>query len=259
MIVIAIDIGNTWTKVGIFLRKKLAGQLNIPSLPSPSPAKVWLQLSSFFRAKKIPLELISGSVISSVVPPLSRKFSSLIKRHLRIDPLIISGTSAGGLRIYYENPKTLGADRICSAVAAFHNYGGPVIVVDFGTATTYDVITKNGAFLGGAITPGLGITSLELHNRTAQLPKVKLRFPKSVIGKTTIESIQSGILYGTVDAMEGMIRRIKTITGKSTKVVLTGGFSHLIKAKSSIAASFEPSLVLQGARLIYEHVHREGK
>ena len=203
--------------------------------------------------------MIHGTVISSVVPSLAKKYWSLVEHHLRIKPLIISGALDIGLRIHYRNPRALGADRICSVVAAYHRYGGPLIVVDAGTATTYNVITKDGTFLGGVIAPGIHTASLGLHQRAAQLPSVELHFPKSIIGRTTIENIQSGILYGAVDAMEGMIKRIKVITGKQTKVVLTGGFSHLIKAKSNIAVNVVPSLVLQGAHLIYERVHQAKK
>ena len=259
MATLAIDIGNTQTALGVFRAKKLVGTLHVPSTIRSSIKKVRGQIKRLLQQTRISPDAISGAVISSVVPDLTKKFSIAVKQHVQIDPLIVSGILNVGLRIRYDNPKALGADRLCNAVAAFEKYGGPIIVIDAGTATTFDVIAKNGTFLGGAIAPGIKTAALAIHRQTAQLPNIDLVFPKHVIGKNTCENIQSGILYGAIDAMEGMIKRIKVITGEQTNVVLTGGFSHLIKAKTSIAVHVVPSLVLQGARLIYERVHRTKK
>ena len=257
MIILAIDIGNTRTTLGVFKGKKLAGTVHFPSTISPS--KVRQQIQRVLQQIRVSPDALSGVVISSVVPSLTKKLSAAIKRLVHIKPLVVTGTLNIGLRILYKNPKSLGADRICSAVAAFHTYGGPIIIVDAGTATTYDVLSKDGTFLGGAIAPGIMTTAAALHLRTAQLPKIQLHFPKNIIGKTTAENIQSGILYGAIDAMEGMIRRIKAVTGKRTRVILTGGFSNILRKRTRMIDIVEPSLVLEGARLICERVRRASK
>jgi type III pantothenate kinase len=254
MIILAIDIGNTRTAIGLFRGKKLTGIIHIPGNEISKQESLQKKLVQFLRGKGISPENLSGAVISSVVPASSKIFSNVIKRHLHLTPLIVSGALDVGLRIQYRNPKSLGADRICGAVAAYAKYGGPVIVIDAGTATTFDVVSKNGVFLGGAIAPGIMTSASALHRRTAQLPTIQLRFPKSVIGKNTTENIQSGILYGAVDGLEGMVQRIKVVTGKRTKVILTGGFSQLLKSTTGIVDAVEPALVLHGARLIFERV-----
>ncbi|HEV8538296.1 MAG TPA: type III pantothenate kinase [Bacteroidota bacterium] len=251
MIVLAADIGNTRTTFGLFIGKTLAATTHMRSADF-STERIWKQVRSLPRQSGILPAAISGVVFSSVVPRLTRICSIAIRRHLRKNPFVVGGESGGLLRIDYKNPRELGADRICNAVAAFHGYGGPVIVVDLGTAVTYDVVAGDGTFLGGAIAPGIQTAVFALHRRTAQLPDIEARFPRHVIGKSTIENLQSGILYGAVDAMEGMVRRIKAVTGKQTKVILTGGYSALIRRKSKIFDAVEPALVLKGARLIYE-------
>jgi type III pantothenate kinase len=151
----------------------------------------------------------------------------------------------------------VGADRLCNAIAGFRKYGGPLVVLDFGTATTFDVIAASGDYLGGVITLGLDSTASELHRRAAKLPKIELRFPSSVIGKETEASMQSGVMFGTVDAVEGIIRRIAAELGGKPKVIATGGLSGIIAAHTSVIDACEPSLVLDGVRLIYERVQRK--
>ncbi len=257
MIILAIDIGNSRTKLGVWKGKKLAGTLNVPGKKT-SPKDIRHQVDRVLRQAGVQPDTLSGTVISSVVPHLRKRYSTIVKLFTQAGPLIVSSRLDVGLRILYRNPHALGADRICGAVAAFHNYGGPVIVVDAGTAMTYNVITKDGRFLGGAIFPGVYTAASALHQRTARLLKIELRFPANVIGKTTVENLQSGILYGTIDALDGMLKRIKKVTGRSTKVVLTGGYSSLIGNEMSAIGAIEPALVLEGARLIYERTRTSG-
>ena len=252
MTLLAIDIGNSRIKAGIFKGKKLSGEMLFPTTPSFGTAKFWTELKKLLRDHAVSRHAITGAVISSVVPPLTIKLTAFINRRFRVKTLVVTGTMDTGLCIRYRNPQTLGADRICSAVAAYHRYGGPLIIIDMGTAVTYNVVSKEGVFLGGAIAPGLWTASTVLHEQTAKLPNVMLQFPRSIVGKTTIENIQSGILYGMVGAIEGIIKRMKRITGKRTKIFLTGGGAYLIKSKIDIDSYVIPSLVLHGARIIYE-------
>jgi type III pantothenate kinase len=252
MIILAIDIGNTRTTIGLFRGRNLAGTIQVPGTAPPRELSVRKTLEQFLRRKKISAGSLSGAVISSVVPSSTKIIAAVIRRHLHLSPLIVSGRLDVGMRLQYRTPRALGADRICGAVAGFAKYGGPLIIIDAGTATTFDVISGNGTFLGGAIAPGIGTSASALHRRTAQLPAVELRFPKSVIGRSTKENIQSGILFGTLDAMEGIVRRIKALTGKQTNVILTGGFSGLLASKARFVNHVEPTLVLDGARLVYE-------
>ena len=259
MIILAIDIGNTRTTLGLFKGKKLTGTMHFPSASLSTKEFVWKTLNRLFRQLRVSPSVLSGVVISSVVPTSTKMISTVTKQKLHLHPLIVSGRLNTGIRIQYKAPAALGADRICSAVAANTKYGGPVIIIDAGTATTYSVVSKNGTFLGGAITPGMITAAFALHQGTAQLPNIPLRFPRNVIGESTMENIQSGILYGTVDAMEGLVRRIKKLTGKRTKVILTGGFSHLLKTKARFVDKVEPTLVLEGARLIFERARTTPK
>jgi type III pantothenate kinase len=177
--------------------------------------------------------------------------------------MIVDSSIDPGIRIHYADPNALGADRLCSAVAGFAKYGGPLIIVDFGTATTYNVIASNGDFLGGVIAPGIGTSALSLHNRAAQLPNVELLLPKNAIGSDTMSSMQSGILLGSIDAMIGMVKRIQEeLRQRETRVaavVATGGFSEFMEEQTGVIQYVEPALVLDGIRLIYERVKRREK
>jgi type III pantothenate kinase len=206
----------------------------------------------FFAQAGLPPHPRCGAVISSVVPGGTKSCTAVLRRHFGVNPLIVSAKSASGMRIRYQRPAGLGADRICGAAAAYARHGGPVIVVDAGTATTYGVVSAHGIFLGGAISPGVRTSALALRRSTARLPAVQLRFPASVIGTSTVAGMQSGTLYGALDAMEGMIRRLKRVAGSRAKVILTGGFSRLLGSKSRSVDAVEPYLVLEGARMIFE-------
>lgn len=250
-LVLAIDIGNTHTVLGIFRGKKLVADWRISSASVRTEDEIWVAIKPFFDHVSLRLKDLSGVVISSVVPNLTDPFERTSTRYLNIAPVMVSLDLDLGITIRYENPRAVGADRLCNAVAAFEKYGGPCIVVDFGTATTYDVISKRGEYLGGVIAPGVETAAAELHRRAALLPKVDLHFPDHVIGTNTVESMQAGILYGAIDAMEGMIKRIRKVVGRQATVIATGGFSSLIARETKVIDYVEPSLVLKGAMLIY--------
>lgn len=253
---LAIDVGNTHTVLGIFRRYELAADWRIASATVRTEDEVWLVVKLFLEHASIRPRDIKGVVISSVVPELTTAFEMMTKKHLHLSPLTVSAELSTGMPIRYENPKAVGADRICNSVAAFEKYGGPCIIVDFGTATTYDVVSKKGEYLGGVIAPGVETAAAELHRRAAMLPKVELHFPKTVVGTNTVSAMQTGILLGAVDAMEGMIRRIKKEIGGKAVVVATGGFSSLMSQHTKAIDYLEPALVLGGARMIYERVRR---
>ncbi|MBU1298399.1 MAG: type III pantothenate kinase [Bacteroidetes bacterium] len=249
---LAIDIGNTHTVVGIFDKKELMAHWRLSSTLTRTEDEFWLIVKLLCDQIKFPAEKLDGVVISSVVPNLTDIFERLAEKYIKVKPVVVSSDVEIGIKIKYDDPKAVGADRICNAVAAYKKYRGPAIVIDFGTATTFDIISKRGDYLGGVISPGIETAGGELHRRAARLPKIELHFPKNIIGKNTVESMQSGIMFGALDAMEGMIKRIKKITGEKTKVISTGGYSKMICKQSKLVNGCEPWLVLEGARLIFE-------
>jgi type III pantothenate kinase len=253
---LAIDVGNTHTVLGIYNGDRLVADWRMASLTHRTADENWLTIKSFCNDANIPLPGIDGVGISSVVPDLTDVFESLARKYLRVEPVTVTASLDLGISVLYTDPSAVGADRLCNAIAGFRKYGGPLIVIDFGTATTFDVISAAGDYLGGVITLGLESTAAELHRRAARLPKIELRFPSSVIGKETEASMQSGVMFGTVDAVEGTIRRIAVELGTKPKVIATGGLAGIIAAHTTVIEACEPSLVLDGVRLIYERVRR---
>ncbi len=251
---LAIDIGNTHTVFGIYKDGKLLQDWRVSSQIARTEDEVWLIVKFFCSDLNINVNEITGVGISSVVPNLTDIFVWMSQKHLNIEPVVISAELDLGIKILYDDPSAVGADRLCNAVAGFVKYGGPVIIVDFGTATTYDVVSEKGEYLGGVIAPGLETSAAELHRRAAKLPKIELHFPKDVIGRNTISSMQSGIMYGAVDAMEGMVRRIRNIVGQNAKVVATGGLAKVIIKYTNVIDFYEPSLVLDGIWIIYNRL-----
>jgi len=253
---LAIDIGNTHTVVGLYDGERLVADWRIASLTHRTADENWLAIKSFCTEAGVQPSGISGVGISSVVPDLTDVFEAMARKYLKAEPVTVSASLDLGISILYKDPTAVGADRICNAIAGFAKYGGPLIIIDFGTATTYDVVSKQGDYLGGVITLGLESSAAELHRRAAKLPKIELHFPSSVVGRETVSSMQAGIMYGTVDAMEGIVRRIREELGENGRVIATGGLSSVIATHTSIIDGVEPSLVLDGIRLIYERVKR---
>jgi type III pantothenate kinase len=258
---IAIDIGNTHTVIGIFENETLKIELRIPSTSDQIEKTISTQILTLLTREGIDKKDIDGVAISSVVPSLTDIYISLSKEYFNQDPLVVNADLNLGITIHYDNPKSLGTDRLCSAIAAFSKYGGPLIVIDFGTATTYGVVASNGDFLGGVIAPGMAISAASLHQRTAQLPDIDLHLPRCVISIDTVSSIQNGVLCGAVDAMTGMIHRIQSelylVESKKALVIATGGFSKIVAYHSQVIQHVETSLVLDGIRLIYNRVNHQ--
>jgi type III pantothenate kinase len=257
--IVAIDIGNTESVVGFFLKGKLVLERRVSSVPHRTEDELWMFFKHFCEHAKVTPEGIHGIVIASVVPELTRVFTGAFKKYLKAQPVIVSGSTDTGITIPYEDPSKLGADRICAVVAALKKFGGPAIVVDFGTATTYDILSSKGEYLGGVIAPGIRTVAKNLVENTAQLPAIEMQFPETIIGKNTAIAIQSGVMYGAVDAFEGMIRRLRRVAGKYATVVATGGYAAKIGEMSNEIKYMEPHLVLEGARIIFERANKKVK
>ena len=248
-----IDVGNTETVLGLYEGETLRTHWRLSSRTYRTSDECWILIKAWCESRDLSVSDIQGVVVCSVVPSLTAVFREMAEHHLRIEPLVVTAETDTGLGILYDTPRTVGGDRICNAVAGYAGYGGPLIVVDFGTATTFDVVSGKGEYLGGAIALGVVSASHELHRLAAKLPRVDTVFPPSVVGKTTETSIQSGIMWGTVSLVDGMIERIADEMGwKTFQVVATGGAAPLVVARSSKVRTVEPFLTLEGMRIIYE-------
>jgi type III pantothenate kinase len=249
---LAIDIGNTHTVLGVYDGSRLVADWRTTSLTLRTSDENWLMLRSFCTEGGIDTGAITAAGISSVVPDLTDDYERMVRRYLRLEPVTVSASLDLGMPVRYRDPSTVGADRLCNAVAGFARYGGPLIIIDFGTATTFDVVSGEGEYLGGVIALGLESAASELHRRAARLPRFELRFPASVIGTDTPSSMQSGIMFGTVDAVEGIVRRIAAELKSSPRVIATGGLAEVVAHHSAVIEACEPTLVLEGIRLICE-------
>lgn len=254
---LAIDIGNTHTVIGIYRNDTLVADWRMASLTHRTADENWLTIKSFCAEAGVDTAAIKTVGISSVVPDLTFVFEHLARKHFGVEPVTISGMLDFGVRIHYKDPSAVGADRLCDAVAGFEKYGGPLIIIDFGTATTYDVISQTGDYLGGVITLGLESTAAELHRRAAKLPRIELRFPSATIGSDTASSMQAGVLFGTVDAVEGIVKRIRAELDAPARVIATGGLAKIVAAHTTIIEAVEPSLVLDGIRLILQRLEKK--
>jgi type III pantothenate kinase len=253
---IAIDIGNSNTVFGVYKKRKLIADWRLTSVHQWMKDEIWKQLLQFLTESGIDVKKIDGIGISSVVPDLTDVYKAMTQKYFHREPLIVSAALDLGIKIHYDNPKSIGADRLCNVVAGYSKYGGPLIIIDFGTATTYNIVASNGDYLGGVIAPGIETSAVDLYKRAAKLPKVKLHLPKTVIGTDTVTSMQNGILWGAIDAMIGMVNRIqeelKQRESKKVVVIATGGFSKFIAKHTHVIQHVESSLVLDGILLIFE-------
>ena len=250
-----VDVGNTETVIGLYEGEKLRTHWRLSSKTPRTSDECWILLKAWCESQSIPMSEIQGFVISSVVPSLTAVFRDVAAKYLGQESFIVTAETDTGLKILYDTPSTVGADRICNAVAGYFHHGGPLIIVDFGTATTFDVISERGEYLGGAIALGVMGASQELHRLAAKLPRVDMLFPPAVVGKTTETSIQSGIMFGTVALVDGMVGRIAEEMGwKVFRAVATGGVAPMIAEKSKKIQTIEPYLTLEGMRLIFERL-----
>ncbi len=256
---VVVDAGNTETVIGIFLEGRLHGPWRLASDADRTADEYWLLLGLLAREAGIAPDEIGGLSIGSVVPAITTAFRDVGEKRLGAKTIIVTGETNVGIRVRVDTPRDVGADRIANAVAAYRLYGGPCVVVDLGTATTFDVISPRGDYLGGAIAPGLMTSSRDLFRRAARLSAVDLVFPENVIGKNTGESMRSGILYGTVGQIDGIIARIRREWRRDFEVLATGGLAGLIAGRSAEIDKVVPDLTLQGLRLIFDRVSGRGE
>ncbi|QNO14847.1 type III pantothenate kinase [Alkalicella caledoniensis] len=254
---LALDVGNTNIVVGVFDGESLIYNWRIATLRNRTSDEYGIVIKNLFVHNNLGDLKIEGIIISSVVPPVMPALSKMAKQYFDIEPIIIGPGIRTQLSIKTENPREVGADRIVNAVATLHKYGAPAIVVDYGTATTFCVINRKGEYLGGCITPGIGISTEALFERAAKLPRIELIKPASIVGKNTISSMQSGIIYGYLGQLEGLIKKISEETQESYKVVVTGGLAPLIAAESTLVDHVDPYLTLDGLRILYQKNKKE--
>jgi len=247
-----IDIGNTNIVMGIYQGDKLEHYWRISTDISKTSDELGLLLNQLFCYKGLSFKDINAIAISSVVPNLMSDMKTMCEEYIGVKPLIIGSNIKTGLEIKVDNPKEVGADRIVNAVATIEKYGAPVIVVDFGTATTFDAISSEKYYLGGAITPGIGISMDALFSKAAKLPRVELKKPDSIIGKSTVKCMQAGIIYGYISQVDGIVNRMKKELGGLPVVVATGGLSGFIVPYCDTVDHVDPYLTLEGLKIIFE-------
>ena len=249
---LVIDVGNTQTVIGVYKGNDLLVDWRLSTDISRSGDEFWVILRNFFREAGLSTDMVDGICISSVVPPLQGVLEDICARYFKSEPVVVEPGVKTGLSILYDNPREVGADRIVNAVAGIHLYGCPLILVDFGTATTFDAVSANSDYLGGAIVPGITISAEALFQRAAKLHRVELIAPKSVIGRDTSSSIRSGLVYGYAEMVDGMVRRIKEEMEGDPKVIATGGNAEVIAEHSREIEEVSPLLTLVGLRIIYD-------
>jgi len=249
---LAVDIGNTNIAIGVFRNEELLRHWDIKAERDKTCDEYKITLINLISLSGLEVKDVQDMIISSVVPPLTPVFQNLCHTLFHMKPRIVGPGMKTGMSILYENPLEVGADRIVSAVAVFEEFGGPCIVVDFGTATTFDVISSQGEYMGGAIAPGVQIAAEALYLKTAKLPQIEIIKPKQAIGRTTVASMQSGLYFGYIGLVKNIIDRLKEELDDEVKVVATGGFASVIFSEIESIDFCDPQLVLKGLRLLYE-------
>jgi len=249
---LVLDVGNTNTVLGVFEEHKLLAHWRVTTNRTQTVDEYGVLFRNLFALRKIDLGPLTGIVISSVVPPLDSVLHEVCENYFSSKPLFIEPGVKTGMPVLYDNPSEVGADRIVNSVAAFEKYGGPCIAVDFGTATTFDCISAKGEYLGGVICPGIGISAEALFSRTARLPRVDIKKPARVIGSNTVGSMQSGLFYGYLALVDGILERLLEEMGDVKSIVATGGLAPLIGEHSSYIKHIDDLLTLEGLRIIWE-------
>jgi type III pantothenate kinase len=248
---LAVDVGNTNVTLALFDGEQLVADWRVTSHRARTADELAVELRQLFELRGFDFGVVDGVVISSVVPNINPALVEASKRYLNCEPIMVGPGVKTSVRIRYDNPKDVGADRIANALAAYTKYGGPVIVIDFGTAVTYDAISADGDYLGGAIAPGVEISLDALVSHTAMLRRVEAVAPDSVIGRNTVASIQSGLVWGFVAQVEGMVARMVAELGGKARVIATGGQAELVAGLTRVIETTDPLLTLEGLRLIY--------
>jgi type III pantothenate kinase len=251
-VLLAVDVGNTETVLGVFRDDELAWHWRLATVPERTADELALLFGGFLETQDLSFDRhVTGVVISSVVPTATQALRDMVSGYFHFAPVVVEPGVKTGVPVLTDNPKEVGADRIVNALAAFTKYGGPDIVVDFGTATTFDAVSAGGEYLGGAIAPGIQISARALYERAARLPRVELSAPRSVVGKNTVESLQSGIVYGYAAMVDGMVDRMAKDLG-TPSVIATGGLASIIVDECATIEHHEPWLTLEGLRLVFE-------
>jgi len=249
---LAVDIGNTNITLGLFEGPLLQATWRLATDVERTPDEYGVMLLSMLHQAGVDTSAVEAAVMCSSVPPLVAAVQELSERYFGVKPLVVDVGVRTGIRILYENPREVGPDRVVDAVAAYRLYGGPVIVVDFGTATVFDAVSAEGDYLGGAIAPGVGIAAEALFQRAARLPRIELVPPPRAIGRTTVQSMQSGIIFGYVGLIEGIVARFRSELGQSARVIATGGLAPIVAPHSPCVDRVDLDLTLHGLRMIYD-------
>lgn len=250
--ILVFDVGNTNIVLGVYDEKTLTHHWRVSTDKSRTRDECAVVIKNLFDFSGLTFQEIDAVVISSVVPPVNPTLEALARKYFGVEPLVVGPGVKTGMPIILDNPREVGADRIVNAVAAYHKYGGPLVIVDSGTATTFCVVSKRGEYLGGAIAPGIGISTEALCQRASKLPRIEIVKPTSVIARNTVTAMQSGIYYGFIGQVDGIVNRMKAEMGPETKVIATGGLAEMISQESDTIEIVDPFLTLEGLLLIYE-------
>ncbi len=256
---LAIDVGNTNTSLGVYDEEQLVAHWRLTTARERTVDEYGVHSRNLFELAGLDFKAITAVAIASVVPPLNFTLRRMSEVYFHRTPLFVDHSTDTGVPILYNPPSDVGADRIVDAVAAIHKYGAPCIIVDFGTATTFDAINARGEYLGGVITPGITISSDALFARTARLPRVEIKRPSSVIGSSTVSSMQSGLYYGYAGLVDGILRKMLEELGEETRVIATGGLAPLIATGSDYIKEIDDTLTLDGLRLVYERQEKSSE
>ncbi len=249
---VVIDIGNTNITIGVYNEDKLMGTYRLTTGLHRTSDEYGFMLLSFLNAQSISIEQIEDVIISSVVPKINYSFTNCIRKYFHKNPIFVGPGVKTGIDIRIDNPSALGADRLVDAAGAYYTYGGPCIVIDFGTATTYDVVSQKGEFLGGATAPGIGISAQALSSQTAKLPEIEIQKPDKIIAKNTIKSMQAGVVFGYIGQTEYIIKKIKEEYGFDMKVISTGGLGRILSKETDMIDIYDVHLTFKGLKIIYE-------
>jgi type III pantothenate kinase len=250
--ILVLDVGNTNIVLGVYEKDNLKFHWRIGTDASNTEDQYAMLIKDLFTHEGLQLKCIEGVIISSVVPPIMYSLELMCKKYFNVTPMVIGPGIKTGLNIKYENPREVGADRIVNAVAGIRLYGSPLIIVDFGTATTYCFIDEKKQYIGGAIAPGIRISTEALYSKASKLPRIEITNPGNIIGKNTVHAMQAGIVYGYVGQVEGIVKRMKLQAKAEPKVIATGGLAELIANESEVIDIVDPFLTLKGLRMIYE-------
>jgi type III pantothenate kinase len=249
---LTIDVGNTNLTLGLYEGDQLVRHWRLATDHTRMPDEYGLQFLGLLENAGRSIKDLTGISLASVVPPLTMRVVQACREYLRQEPLVVDAGIKTGVKIRYEDPRAVGADRVCDAVAVMKLYGGPACVVDFGTATTFNAITREGEYLGGAITAGVNLAAEALYTHAAKLPRIDLQRPPSVIGRNTVHAMQSGLLFGYVSMVEGMVSRFRAELGDDMKVIATGGLAEVVAKETPVIQHIAPWLTLDGLRILWE-------